>query len=382
MQQKNTAKVMIIMLIVLVVFFGAIILFKTFQSHMMTKFIQSHQNPPVTVSTAKAVYENWQPILTASGSLRAVKGVDVTTEVGGKVTSINFAPGATVKQGDILLKMYVDDEVAQLASLKAQADLAKIVYRRDSAQYAIHAISKATLDSDFANLKSTEAQVLEQAAVIAKKIIRAPFSGKLGVLQVNLGQYLNPGQTIVTLQALNPIWLDFYLPEQVIGQLKLNQYAEFTSDSFPKQKFSGNITTINPKVDPSTRNIEVEATIKNPKNQLLPGMFAEVKVKAGSAKRYITLPQAAISYYPYGDIVFLVNQAGKDQDGKPILSVKQKFITAGEVRGDQVAILKGIKAGDVVVTSGQLKLKNGSRVVINNNVQPQNNQDPIVRDTE
>ncbi|MDA8424278.1 MAG: efflux RND transporter periplasmic adaptor subunit, partial [Nitrospiraceae bacterium] len=243
-------------------------------------------------------------------------------------------------------------------------------------QFEIQAVSKATLDSEAADLRSKRAQVAQQQAVVDKKTIRAPFSGRLGISTVNRGQYVNPGDKIVTLQELNPLFVDFYLPQQQLSQIVLGQTVVVTTDTYSGRTFTGKITVISPKVDPDTRNFLVEATIANPKHVLLPGMYATVEVQAGAVQRYLTLPQTAVTYNPYGDTIFIVQEKGTGKDGKPLLTAQQSFVTVGPTRGDQVAVLTGVKEGDTVVTSGQLKLRNGSAVVINNRVQPENEESP------
>ncbi len=346
--------------------------------------------PAVTVSTIEAKNDTWDPKMKASGSLRAIKGVNVTTEIAGLVRTIQFSPGANVKKDDLLVKLNDDAEVAQLNALKASADIANITYQRDKAQFEVHAVSKQTLDNDAATLKGALAQVEQQKAVVAKKIILAPFSGRLGISSVNPGQYLNPGDPIVTLQTLDPIYVDFYLPQQALKQIAKGQPVTITSDTYPGITFKGKITTINPIVDAATRNVQVEATVSNPKQILLPGMFATVEVSTGKPVQYLTLPQTAISFNPYGEIAYIVKENDKqkdkkgnlikDKNGKPVLIANQTFVKVGETRGDQIAVLSGIKPGDIVVTSGQLKLKNGSTVVINNSVVPSNNPSPKIVD--
>jgi membrane fusion protein (multidrug efflux system) len=371
-------KRMRIMLIGLAILFGGIFLFKAFQNYMVKRFLRANQDPIVTVSTMKVGNASWQPHLNASGSLRAIHGVSVTTQLAGMVQSIYFAPGGVVKKGTVLVQLNSATEIGTLHSLQAQAELAKITYNRDKAQYAAEAISKQQLDSDYQNLQNLNAQVIAQAATVAKKTIIAPFSGRLGVNNINLGQYLNPGDKVTTLQALDPIWADFYLPQQALSQLKLGLTTNVTSDTYPHQTFIGKITTIEPAVDPTTRNVLVEATISNPHYELSPGMFVSVEVKAGAPQTYLTVPQTAVAFNPYGDVVYVVEQQKeRDADGKPILTAKQSFVITGETRGEQVTILKGINYGDTIVTSGQLKLKNGSKIAINNTVVPGDNPAPI-----
>lgn len=371
-------KRMLIMLVGVGVLFGAIVFYQLFKAQMIKKYMAKNSNPIIAVSTIDVEAQPWQPKITAVGTLRAIKGVNVTTELSGMVRDIYFKPGTPVEKGTKLVKLNDDTEVATLQALLAKLELAKITYERDSAQYQINAVSQATLDTDIANVQSLEAQVAEQKATIAKKNIQAPFSGQLGINLVNPGQYINVGDSIVTLQTLTPIYIDFYVPQQKIVKLKKGQAVKVTSDAYPNQVFSGKITTINPIVDIGTRNVAVEATLSNKAQQLLPGMFAHVEVDIGKPISYLTLPLAAISYHPYGEIVYVVVDESKDNKGEKKLVAKQKFVTTGENRGDQVAIIKGLEAGEKVVTSGQLKLKNGSLVTINNSVQMSNSPDPKV----
>lgn len=373
-------KRMIIMLIFVGILFGGIFGWKGFNSFMMKRAMSHMQAPAVTVSTMKVTSSPWQTSLKAVGSLRAIVGVNVTTELAGMVQKIYFSPGATVKEGTILVQLNADAEIGQLYSLQAQVELAKITYARDQAQYAVHAVSKQQVDSDEWNLRNLRGQTAQQMATVNKKTLRAPFSGRLGISNVNPGQYLNVGDKVVSLQTLDPIYIDFYLPQQSIAQIKLGQPVKVKSDAYPGKTFNGKITTIDPAVDTDTRNVAVEATLENAKYELAPGMFASVDVTVGSPEAFITLPQSAITFNPYGDIVFIVKEKGKDDKGQPILIVNQSFVTTGNTRGDQIQILSGIKVGDEVVTSGQLKLQNDSRIIINNAIQPSNNPAPKLAD--
>jgi membrane fusion protein (multidrug efflux system) len=308
--------------------------------------------------------------------LRAVRGVDVTCEIAGLVRSINFQPGQNVSAGQLLVQLNADSDIAQLHSLEAATALAKIVYERDRKQYAVLAISQAVLDADEADLKIKQAQVEQQKALVEKKTIRAPFDGRLGISTVNLGQYLNPGDKIVTLQSLDTLYNDFNLPQQELARIKKGQVVVAASDTYPGRTFRGRVTTINPKVEADTRNVQVESVINNPRRELLPGMYVGVEIDTGGTQKYLTLPQTAVSFNPYGEMVFIVEKGAKDASGRETLTVKQTLVTIGPTRGDQVAILTGIKEGDIVVTSGHFKLKPGSPVVINNKVQPKNEAAP------
>ncbi len=375
MQNESTRKRMIIMLIGVGILFGGILIYKMVMVLLFKHYMAGNSNPVITVSTMKVDYQSWQPKLTASGSLRAIRGVNVTTQLAGMVQQIYFTPGSNVTENTLLVQLNADDDIALLHSLEANAEIAVITYNRDKAQYKIKAVSKETLDTDAANVKNTAAQVAQQAAVVLKKSIRAPFTGRLGISKVNPGQYVNPGDTVVMLQTLDPIYVDFYVPQQALAQLKVGMPVTLNSDAYPQQFFYGKITTINPGVDVDTRNVEVEATIANPKFELAPGMFAGVSVTIGEAKPFLTLPQTAISFNPYGSIAYIVTTI-KDKNGQSVLTANQSFVTTGETRGDQVVILKGLRKGQTVVASGQLKLKNGSLITINNSIMPPNNPAP------
>src|SRR5208282_691324 len=232
------------------------------------------------------------------------------------------------------------------------------------------AVSQQTVDTDLQTLKSDEAQVVQQQATVDYKLVRAPFSGRLGIRQADLGQYLAAGTAIVTLQSLDPIFVDFYLPQQALDQIKVGQTVTAKIDTYPDREFPGQIAAINPKVDASTRNVQIRASLRNAELKLLPGMFATVEVEVGAPQRYITLPQTAISYNPYGTTVYLVDDKGKDAKGQPLLVARQTFVKTGATRGDQVAVLSGVKEGETVVSAGQIKLHNGSLLVIDNSVKP------------
>jgi membrane fusion protein (multidrug efflux system) len=332
--------------------------------------------PPVTVSTIHATNEAWQPQFKAVGSLRAVRGVDLASEISGLVRSVHFKSGDEVKAGQLLVQLNADPDIAQLHALEAAADLAEITYERNKKQIEAQAISQSTLDSVSADLKSKQAQVTQQAAVVAKKTISAPFAGRLGISSVNPGQYVNSGEKIVTLQSLDSIFIDFSLPQQELSLVSRGQTAVVFIDAYPGKTFTGKITAINPKVDPGSRNVQVEAVIANPGRELLPGMYATLEVLYGAAQHYLTLPRTAVTFNPYGETVYLVEEKGTDKAGKKTLTVRQTFVTLGPARGDQVAVLSGVKEGDQVVTSGQLKIKNNSAVIINNQVQPLNDAAP------
>lgn len=372
---SRTTKRMLVMLLCVVLLIAALAFGKFLQ---IKKLIASAPKPGAQVVTAvKAETLEWQPQFNAVGTLVAVRGVDVTAEVAGLVRRIGFRSGQDVKAGAVLVELNADSDIAQLQSLQAAAALAVSVLARDRQQFEAQAVSQAQLDADEADLRVKRANVAQQAALVAKKTIRAPFAGRLGITTVNPGQYLNPGDKVVTLQTLDPIYVDFSLPQRNLAGLSLGQRLTLASDSFPGQSFEGKVTAINPKVDPGTRNLLLEATVANDKRQLLPGMFASVDIDAGDKQRHLTLPQTAVTYNPYGSTVFVLKPGNtKDDKGQAQLEAQQVFVTTGPTRGDQVAILSGLQEGQQVVTSGQLKLKNGTPVTVDNSVQPANSAKP------
>ncbi|MEM5403305.1 efflux RND transporter periplasmic adaptor subunit [Paraburkholderia unamae] len=375
--KRLTGKRMTIMLICVGSLLGTLIGFNLYKAHMIKKFMMRDGMAAATVTSAVVSYQTWQPQLSATGSLRAVRGVDVTTEVAGLVRELEFSSGEEVKAGQVLLRLNADSDRAQLASLKAAADLSQTVYTRDKAQYDIQAISKAQLDADTAELKSRRAQVEQQAALVAKKTIRAPFAGRVGITTVNPGQYINPGDAIVTLQVVDPIYVDFHLPQEQLAQLEAGQHVAVNTSTFASLSFGGQVRAINPRVDSTTRNVQIEAVLDNHERKLLPGMYANVKIDVGSEQRYLTLPQTAIAHNAYGATVFVIRQREKkNAHGKTMPVAQQVFVTPGPTRGDQVAILRGLDEGAQVVTSGQLKLQNGTPLIINNRVLPADSPAP------
>jgi len=380
MTKKAMTKRMLIMLgcVVLLV----VLLAGGFALHIKKMMASMPKPTPSVVTAITAQKATWQPQLNSVGTLVAVHGVDLSSEISGLVRDVKFKSGDDVEAGSVLVQLNADSDIAQLKALQTAVDLAATILKRDQAQFAVQAISQAQLDNDKADLKNKTALVDQQSAIVAKKTIRAPFSGRLGISAINPGQYLNPGDKIVTLQTIDPIHVDFYLPQRQLGQVATGQTVSLTSDAFPNKVFHGTVTAINPKIDPTSRSVQVEATIANPEHQLLPGMFANVSVDAGHVESYLTLPQTVITFNPYGSTVFVIQPAKAKKDDKgnmqPAqgLEAQQVLITTGETRGDQVAILSGIKEGQQVITSGQIKLKNGSPVVVDNSVQPANDQNP------
>ncbi|HTG25457.1 MAG TPA: efflux RND transporter periplasmic adaptor subunit [Reyranella sp.] len=369
-------KRMLMMLVLVGVVLGGLFGFKAFVGGKIKEAMASMADLPQTVSAAKAASSDWQPRIDAVGSLRAVRGADLSLEVAGVVEEITFQSGDEVQAGQILLRLRNDDDVAKLQSLEATAQLAQITYDRDVKQLKAQAISQAIVDNDEANLRNAKAQVAQQKAMVDKKTLRAPFAGRLGLRQVDLGQFLSAGTVIATLQSLDPIFVDFLLPQQSVAQLSVGQTVRVKVDAFLGREFAGKITAINPKVETASRNIQVRATLPNRDQKLLPGMFATVELETGAPQRLVTLPQTAVSYNPYGSLVYIVDDKAKGAGGKPQLVARQVFVTTGATRGDQVAILKGVSEGDTVVTSGQVKLRNGVPLAIDNRIVPTNDAAP------
>jgi len=372
-------KRMIIMLIAVLALFGGLFGFKAFLGVKIREGIAAKGLPAQTVSTAKAQFTEWQGEFQAVGTLRAVRGADIAPELPGVITAIHFQSGQSVEAGAPLVQLNAESDLARLQSLAAAADLAQANYERDKKQLEFQAVSQAVVDTDAATLKSAKAQVAEQQALLNKKLVRAPFAGRLGIRAVDIGQYVNAGTKLVTLQALDPVYVDFYAPQKSLGKIALRQKIILKTDAFQGQQFPGEVSSIDPKVDLATRNVQVRATVRNPKQSLLPGMFATVVLASGGPQRFLTLPQTAVSYNPYGDTVFVVEES-KGKDDKVALVAQQKFVTTGEARGDQVAILSGIKEGDTVVTAGQIKLRSGFPVIVNNSIQPTNEPAPKPKD--
>lgn len=369
-------KRMLVMLVLVGVVLGGIYGFQTFVNGKIKQAMAGIGKMPQTVATTKAVTSDWQAQIEAVGSLRAVSGADLSLELAGVVAEIAFQSGDDVEKGKVLLRLNNQDDVAKLKSLQAQADLSKVTYDRDVKQLKAKAVSQAVVDTDEANLRNFRAQVDQQQQIVDKKVLEAPFAGRLGIRQVDLGQYLAAGTTIVTLQALTPIYVDFLLPQQSLDEVKVGQPVKVKVDTYPKKSFSGRVSSINSKVETGSRNVQVRATLDNTEHNLLPGMFATVDIDSGAPQRLVTLPQTAITYNAYGSVAYIVDDKGKGPDGKPQLVARQTFVTTGATRGDQVAILKGIKDGDTVVVAGQMKLRNGISVLVNNTVAPSNDPDP------
>jgi membrane fusion protein (multidrug efflux system) len=326
--------------------------------------------PPETVTTYQVQPQQWDAQLNAVGSLTAVQGVTVAAETPGKIVAIAFQPGINVRAGELLLRQDTSIEEARLPGAEANVVLAKVTLDRARALLAEQAVAQSEYDTALADHSQAVAEVEQLKAAIAKKTIRAPFSGRLGIRLVNLGQILKEGEAIVSLQTLDPIFADFALPQQSLARLQAGDPVRVTIDAFPGELFAGKITAINAEVDVATRNIRLQATIANPKEQLRPGMFARVAVGLPGRNEMLALPATAVLYAPYGDSVFIVEEHKDEKSGQGGMALRQQFVRLGEKRGDFVAAVSGLKGGETVVSTGVFKLRNGQGVVVDNKLSP------------
>jgi membrane fusion protein (multidrug efflux system) len=335
----------------------------------------AYQPPPEAVTTIVAAEERWPSTLNAIGTVAAVRGVTVSADLPGVVDRIAFESGQAVHEGDVLAVLDTRQERAQLAAAEAQRDLSRVNYERIQGLLDERVVSRAEFDQATANERQARARVGEIGAAIDRKTVRAPFSGVLGLRRVNLGQYLSAGDALVTLQSLNPIYVDFGVPQQAMTAVRAGRVVRITADDRVGVVLEGRITAIDSIVDASTRNIQAQATVGNADGRLRPGMFVQAEVVVGASSAVISLPASAISYAPYGNSVFVVSDV-KDQNGKTYRGVRQQFVKLGPARGDQIAVVSGVKPGEEVVTSGVFKLRNGAAVLVNNKIRPGNNPAP------
>ena len=327
--------------------------------------------PPETVTTAVARRQVWEALLPAVGSLQAVQGVTVEAELAGKVAQIAFEPGTKVRAGDLLLKQDTSLEEAQLRAAEAAATLAKNNLERTKELFAKNTISKSEWDNAETQFKQAVAQGDAIRATIAKKNIRAPFAGLLGIRLVNLGEFLHEGDAIVSLQALDPIFVNFLLPQQELAKMRLGLTVRVATDALPGEVIEGTITAINPQVDAATRNIRIQATVANSREKLRPGMFAEVAVVLSDRNEVLAIPATSVLYAPYGDSVFVVEEKKSEKTGEPVKTVRQQFARLGEKQGDFVSVVSGVKENESVVSTGVFKLRNGQDVVVDNALSPE-----------
>jgi membrane fusion protein (multidrug efflux system) len=336
--------------------------------------------PPETVTTVEVHLESWESLLTSVGSLEAVQGVMVTAELTGKVVHIAFEPGAMVRTGDLLVQQDISSETAQLRASEAAVALAKITLERTRKLLTEKTVSQSQYDSADAQFKQAVAQFDTIRAAIAKKTIRAPFAGRLGIRLINLGQILNEGEAIVSLQSLDPIFINFSLPQQQLVQAQPGLTVQVTTDALPGRTIEGKITAINPAVDISTRNLRVQATVANPQKRLRPGMFVNVAVVLPVQDKVLAIPATAVLYAPYGDSVFVVEEKKREQNSPPGKVVRQQFVRLGKKRGDFIAVSSGLNDGETIISTGVFKLRNGQAVVVDNTLAPEFRLKPKTND--
>lgn len=369
------SKKMTYTLIGLAVVVGVLALVKYNQIQAAIAMGESYQPPPEAVTTIVAASEPWSEGLTAIGTVRAVQGVTVSADLSGVVRSLAFESGSTVDAGKVLMRLDTRQEQAQLRAAQARLELTRVHRQRVEGLREKGVTSQAEYDLAVAEHAEAEARVGEIQATIARKTIRAPFAGVLGIRQVNVGQYLNGGDPVVPLQALDPVYVDFSLPQQQLSSLSVGGTVEVDLEGAPEPQITGQVTAIDSVVDSATRNVMVQATFDNPDAVLKPGMFVDVRIAAAGTGAYVTLPASSISYAPYGDSVYIVEEM-ESPDGESYKGVRQQFVELGPTRGDQVAVRSGVEAGQEVVTSGVFKLRSGAAVVVNNDVQPGNDPTP------
>lgn len=337
--------------------------------------------PPTAVTTTVASQSEWQPTLDTIGTVTAINGVTVSTDLAGIVDKIAFTSGTVVKAGDLLVHLNTDQEQAQLEQAQAQLELARLTLNRDRDLLAKRTIAQQDYDTAEATYRQNEATVDQFRALIARKTLRASFDGVVGIRQVNLGQYLNTGDAVVTLQSFDPIYVNFTLPQQDLSKLGVGQEVQLRLDAYGDTVFPGKISAINAMVDQATRNIQVQATLQNSELKLRAGMFAKVSVILPQRESVIALPASSVHYAPYGDSIFIVSDGKDEQTGKPVKSVKEQFVKLGAARGDLISVISGVKPGDEVVTSGVFRLKSGGAVIINNEIQPNSEASPTPPNT-
>lgn len=364
-------KILVLSIIGLVVLVGILGGIKGLQINRMIAQGEQYVPPPATITTAAVESATWLSVLTAVGSLEAVQGVMVTAELSGKVVKIAFTPGRTVKAGDLLVQQGITSEVAQLRSAEASMELARLNLERAKELLPDNVITRSDYDSADAEFKQSAAQVDAIRATIAKKTIRAPFGGRLGLRLINLGQTLNEGDSIVSLQSMDPIFINFQLPQQELAKIRRGLAVKLTSDALPGKTIAGTITAVNPLVDNATRNIRVQATVANTGEQLRPGMFVNVAVAQPEAQTVLAIPATAVLYAPYSDSVFVVDEKSGSADDPAGRVLRQQFVRLGEKRGDYISVLTGLKNGQTVVSTGVFKLRNGQAVVVDNKLAPE-----------
>ncbi len=369
---------MILMIVALAIVFGIIFGVRQLELRKENKIRELLKQRVPVVSAVEVASADWQQTLTSIGATRAVMGVDVTTESAGIVKKIYFVGGSDVKKGQTLVVLNNEPDIAKLRSLQAEAILARKTYMRDVRQFKIGAVSKKQLESDEYSYKSAVALTKEQQALVNEKIIRAPFSGRIGIVLINLGQYLRQGDQIANLQALDPIFVDFNLPQNQLSNIHVGETVNIVVNDLSKNSYSGKVSSINPEINKSTRTFTAEAKLANKSKSLLPGMFVTGDFIIGAPKKYLTIPRNAVAFSSFGSFVYLLSQSNQKSNGKILWKVTQVFVKTGSSRGNQIQILSGVKEGDYIISSGQLKVTNNAMVMINNSVQPSDNPNPKI----
>ena len=373
-------KPFLIALAIVLLLAGAVAGIKALQIGALIASGENETAPVETVSTAPAEAQRWERTVESVGSLRAVQGADLSTEESGVVAVIHFENGQEVAEGDLLVELDTQTEQANLRSAEAEQDLARTVYERTLRLRQNNTVPQSDLDAAQSQLRKTAALVEQLKATIRKKQISAPFGGRLGIREVNVGQFVNNGDRIVSLQSLDPIYIDFLLPQQLIAGLRPGKAIEVITDVYPDRAFAGELTAINAEIDPVTRNIRLQGTLANPQGALRPGMFARVILTLGDPEDVVAVPATAVLTAPYGDSVFVVAEKD-DGEGSKKLVAEQRFVRTGRSMGDFVAVTEGLKAGETVVTAGVFKLRNGAAIEVNNKLAPEPSLTPAPADT-
>jgi membrane fusion protein, multidrug efflux system len=376
--RPKTVRWFIMVGLLLLLVLGGLYGFNRYRAQAITNFFASNKPPPAQIAAVTATSEAVPRFANGIGSLEAVHQVTITPEVGGRITAINFTPGAAVKAGDPLVQINDAPERGDLANFEAQARMAAISLQRSSTLRDRQYGSQEQVDKDQMALDQARAGIIKTQAVIAQKQIRAPFDGRLGIRQVEVGQYVNPGAAIVTLTDLKQLYVNFTLPSTMRGQIRLGQDVNVTTDSFPGRAFKAKLTTIEPQIKADTRTIAVQATMANPDETLLPGMFVNAAVVLPAEPDRVVLPETAVDYTLYGDSVYVIREEGQDASGKPVLKAYREPVKTGVRWDGKVAVLSGVNPGDQVVAAGQVKLQNGAQVVVTGNPPPQPPANPTL----
>jgi membrane fusion protein (multidrug efflux system) len=379
--KKYIIAILLMLVVVVAIYFGL----GYYKVGQIMGFVQLAKSgafapPPTAVTTTVAEKTQWQPTLETIGTVVAINGVTISTDLAGIVCKLAFDSGCQVKAGDLLVQLNTDQEQAQLAQAEAQRDWTQITLTRNQGLLEKRTVSQSDFDSATAQFHQAQATVDQYKAVIARKTLRAPFAGIVGIRQVNLGQYLNTGDPVVTLQSFDPIYVNFSLPQQNLSQITVGQAVEITVDAYGDKLFKGRLTAINSLVDQNSRNVQIQATLPNSDTQLRPGMYAQVKVVLPETQEVVAIPTSSIHYAPYGDSVFIVSDL-KSQDGKTYKGVTEQFVKLGQSKGDLTAIVSGLKPGDEVVTSGVFRLRSGGAIIVNNKTTPGNDTSPKPTDS-